>query len=521
MTGDPRPTLPARRRLRRVRALLVGVLATVLLGTGLPVAAAQVYSSPATGSHDVVGAILERYRASGGPAGVHGYPVTGERSTPGGRGRYNHFETGSIYWSPTTGAHSVLGAIRDRWAQLGWERGPLGFPVTSDRATPHRPGSFTVFEAGSVYWSRDTGAHAVVGAIRDEWGRLGWEDGLLGFPRTDERSTPGGRGRYNHFETGSIYWSPTTGAHAVLGVIRDRWAQLGWERGLLGFPVTGEQVTPNRQGIASHFERGSIYWSSRSGAHAVHGAIRERWRQLGWENSALGFPVSDEYSVPGGRAQDFQYGSITWTPGAGAVVTGAPRAGGGILPLGVRPPGTQAVTVTAAPGATTGTLTAWELRGGTWAQVLTTQARLGAAGIGAASESSTRTPQGTWTMTEAFGRLANPGTALPYRHVDGDDWWISDVRSPRYNEYAQCARGTCPFDERASENLAAAGLVYDHAVVLDYNRPGVPGAGSAFFLHITNNAPTAGCVAIDRTSLVTLVRWLRPEAQPVISIGIA
>lgn len=466
--GDPRPTLPARRRLRRVRALLVGVatvlLATVLLGTGLPVAAAQVFSSPATGSHDVIGAILERYRASGGPGGVHGFPVTDEQNAVGGR--RSLFQNGAIYWSPQTGAHSVSGAI--------WH----------------------------------------------DYDAVGRETSLLGFPVTDEMSTPDGRGRFNRFEGGVVLWTPAYGARAVYGAIVARYDAMGAENSVLGYPVTDELVTPNRQGRFNHFERGSVYWSARSGAHAVYGAIRERWGQLGWENSALGFPVSEEYPIPGGRAQDFQYGTITWTPGAGAVVTGAPRAGGGILPLGVRPPGTQAVTVTAAPGATTGTLTAWELRGGTWAQVLTTQARLGSAGIGVASESSTRTPQGTWTMTEAFGRLANPGTVLPYRHVDGDDWWVSDVRSPRYNEYAQCARGTCPFDERASENLAAAGLVYDSAVVLDYNRPGVPGAGSAFFLHITNNAPTAGCVAVDRASLTAVLRWLRPDAQPVISIGI-
>ena len=111
-------------------------------------------------------------------------------------------------------------------------------------------------------------------------------------------------------------------------------------------------------------------------------------------------------------------------------------------------------------------------------------------------------------------------TALPYRVVDGDDWWVSDVASPRYNQYAQCAPGTCDFSEPASENLAAAGAVYDYAVVIDYNRGGTPGAGSAFFLHVTNGAPTAGCVAIDRGSLVALMRWLDPGSRPLIAIGV-
>jgi L,D-peptidoglycan transpeptidase YkuD (ErfK/YbiS/YcfS/YnhG family) len=182
----------------------------------------------------------------------------------------------------------------------------------------------------------------------------------------------------------------------------------------------------------------------------------------------------------------------------------------------------QVVTVVAASSrATTATLTAWELRPAGWTAVLgPLTARVGSAGVGRASESTSRTPAGTFTLTEAFGRAGDPGTALPYRLVGGDDWWVSDVHSPLYNRYAHCAPLTCPFDESVSENLGAAGHVYDQAVVIDYNHGGTPGAGSGFFLHITNGAPTAGCVAIDAGSLKTLMRWLDPGARPLISIGV-
>ena len=182
----------------------------------------------------------------------------------------------------------------------------------------------------------------------------------------------------------------------------------------------------------------------------------------------------------------------------------------------------QVVTVTV-PSATStsGQLTAWQLGPDGWTIALgPVTARVGSAGVGAASESSTRTPAGTFTLTEAFGRAGNPGTALPYRVVDNSDWWVSDVNSPQYNRYARCAPGTCPFNERAGENLGAAGAVYDNAVVIDYNRGGTPGAGSAFFLHISNGAATAGCVAIDRGSLAALMRWLDPNAVPQIAIGV-
>ncbi|MCI2238198.1 esterase, partial [Kineococcus sp. TRM81007] len=53
--------------------------------------------------------------------------------TPDGRGAYNHFQNGSIYWSSTTGAHAVRGAVRDAWAARGWEAGALGFPTGAQR----------------------------------------------------------------------------------------------------------------------------------------------------------------------------------------------------------------------------------------------------------------------------------------------------------------------------------------------------------------------------------------------------
>lgn len=50
------------------------------------------------------------------------------------------------------------------------------------------------------------------------------------------------------------------------------------------------------------------------------GAIREKWASIGWEDSILGFPTSDEYAADSGRRTDFQNGYITWSPATGAVV---------------------------------------------------------------------------------------------------------------------------------------------------------------------------------------------------------
>jgi L,D-peptidoglycan transpeptidase YkuD (ErfK/YbiS/YcfS/YnhG family) len=147
-------------------------------------------------------------------------------------------------------------------------------------------------------------------------------------------------------------------------------------------------------------------------------------------------------------------------------------------------------------------------------------ARVGAQGIGRASETTSRTPAGTFTLTEAFGRLGDPGTGLPYRTINANDYWVSDTASAKYNQFVECANN-CPFSTAAGEHLWDAGASYDYAVVIDYNRwPATPGAGSAFFLHVTNGMPTAGCVAIGQASLVRIMQWLDPSARPLIAIGV-
>ena len=183
----------------------------------------------------------------------------------------------------------------------------------------------------------------------------------------------------------------------------------------------------------------------------------------------------------------------------------------------------QIVTVTASSSsATTGTLRAWQKQSnGSWTVVHGPyQAWLGRAGIGQQSEGSTRTPIGTFTLTEAFGRDPDPGTALPYHQTQPNDWWVSDVHSSKYNTLQTCSK--CSFDTSVSEHLYYEVPYYDYAVVMDVNRwPAEPGAGSAFFLHVSPyHEPTAGCVAIDEDHLLTIMRWLDPDKHPRIATGI-
>ncbi|WP_390888033.1 N-acetylmuramoyl-L-alanine amidase [Candidatus Mycobacterium wuenschmannii] len=81
------------------------------------------------------GAIFDRWQAIGGASSMLGAPTSPE-ATGNGESRYVTFERGAMYWSPETGPQSVTGAIYDAWASLGYERGALGLPTSSEIQEP-------------------------------------------------------------------------------------------------------------------------------------------------------------------------------------------------------------------------------------------------------------------------------------------------------------------------------------------------------------------------------------------------
>ena len=176
--------------------------------------------------------------------------------------------------------------------------------------------------------------------------------------------------------------------------------------------------------------------------------------------------------------------------------------------------------------ATTARLQAWTKVPGGWRKHgPSITAHVGSGGVGTASEGSTRTPAGSFTLTQAFGHDTDPGTRLPYVHTTPADWWISQSSSPLYNTRQRCS-SHCPFAQGdPNEHLYYETPYYDYAVVIDYNTANAPGGvrpgkGSAFFLHVTDGTSTAGCVSIPKGQLVSLLRWLRPSLHPRIVIGV-
>jgi len=204
-------------------------------------------------------------------------------------------------------------AISDKYALLGGATGFLGAAVSAEIPAANG-GLKQEYQNGSIFWHARTGAFEVHGAIRARWLSLGGEGSAFGYPTSDETPCSDGVGRFNTFENASVFWHPTTGAFEVHGSIRQRWLAMGGTSSILGYPVTNESTTPDKIGRYNHFQHGSIYWTPATGAHEVYGAIRARWAELRWERGFLGYPTATPYEQTRGRGWfligEFQGGKI-------------------------------------------------------------------------------------------------------------------------------------------------------------------------------------------------------------------
>ena len=213
--------------------------------------------------------------------------------------------------------------------------------------------------------------------------------------------------------------------------------------------------------------------------------------------------------------------ALGWRAGAQP----ASAAGVPINELQTPPADAQQLIVVSADddGQNTATLQAFERDGAGWKSVFgPLDAHVGLKGFSAnRHEGDKTTPSGTFRLTEAFGIKTNPGTLLPYRVVGRDDWWISDSSKPEIYNTWQTHADPVPWDRSRAEHLIDFKPSYNHAVVVDFNRPPTMelGKGSAIFLHVDNGKPTSGCVAIDEARLADIMRWLDPPKRPYIMMG--
>jgi len=164
---------------------------------------------------------------------------------------------------------------------------------------------------------------------------------------------------------------------------------------------------------------------------------------------------------------------------------------------------------------TSATVTLEEKSGNTWKTVLTTSGYVGRSGVGKGSENDAKTPAGAYTLGIGFGvHTDNPGTALTWKKITSSNWvWVDDPSSKYYNKLID----TNSVGYQKGEVLVNIGNAYKYAIAINYNtNPIVPGAGSAIFLHCIGSGPTAGCVAVPQSDMITILKKVKKSTMIVI-----
>lgn len=126
------------------------------------------------------------------------------------------------------------------------------------------------------------------------------------------------------------------------------------------------------------------------------------------------------------------------------------------------------------------------------------------------------TPRGRFRLKRLWWRAerhVRPATLLPAQRIKPDDGWCEDPSDRHYNRPVKVPRGS------KADRLARADALYDFIVEIDHNtRPRVAGRGSAVFIHVARPqlAPTAGCVALELSSLRRLLARVGPRTRIVV-----
>lgn len=199
------------RTARLARRLALGVVATAGAFTLL---APHAVASPQSDAQSAIDATVNQIQNGGGDADKgFNQAGLGEKqgdATAAGDGFVQSFTGGKIFWSQATGAKVLYGAILDKYETSGGPTGDLKFPKTNEKSGPFQPASraadFNTDDAASIYWTPETGAYIVRGAMGVAASTLGNE---LGAPLGD--ATVDGDVVTQKFANGDLTFNTKTG----------------------------------------------------------------------------------------------------------------------------------------------------------------------------------------------------------------------------------------------------------------------------------------------------------------------
>jgi GH25 family lysozyme M1 (1,4-beta-N-acetylmuramidase) len=276
-------------------------------------AGGNIYWSAASGAYPVTGSYWKAWGAAGWQGGI-GYP-TGDVTCPYGSAAsttcHQKFQGGIIYATPGVGTFAVTNNYMSAWKEAGWQQG-IGYPTAVASCGLYGGGCYQPFQKGNIYFSASTGAHAVTGPYWQAWKEAGWQQGL-GYPAGPVACGLYGGGCYQPFQKANVYFSAATGAHAVLGAYFTSWKWAGWQAGV-GYPTGAAKCGLYGGGCYQPFERATSYYTAATGANMVGEPYWTAWGNAGWQSGGLGYPLGVAVQYNGYREVPFQGGSIIYSP---------------------------------------------------------------------------------------------------------------------------------------------------------------------------------------------------------------
>ncbi|MEB3022489.1 LGFP repeat-containing protein [[Mycobacterium] crassicus] len=236
--------------------------------------------------------------------------------------------------TPDSDAHDAITAA---WQAAGGDGSPLGAPKGD--VHPAGAGFAQDFAGGTMFFTPETGAKALYGAILDKYQSMGGAaDSDLGFPNSDEVPglVPDSRvAILSGADNPVIFWTPQHGARVVRGPINAGWDKLGSSTGALGVPIDDE----NYDGavVTQKFSNGTLSFDGATKTFTTvppelaaqladvqvqldpTAAIDQVWRTAGGSSGTLGAKQGGEYPVGNdGVGQDFARGKVYFSPATGA-----------------------------------------------------------------------------------------------------------------------------------------------------------------------------------------------------------
>ena len=148
-----------------------------------------------------------------------------------------------------------------------------------------------------------------------------------------------------------------------------------------------------------------------------------------------------------------------------------------------------------------------------WTQILETPAQIGENGFSSHTiEGDGTTPTGCFELGLAFGNCSDPGTALEWVDVNPYHYWVDDPDSDYYNLLIDSREVPDGWD--SGEHLEEYVNSYAYAVNIEVNPECTKDSTSAIFLHCYGKNPyTLGCVAVEESRMIELLKMLRPGAM--------